>query len=101
MSDQSRVKRWYSILAIVEFVATAAVVAAVSTPTRRVILYGDSLAFESRDHFALALARGRAVSKDTSAPCVRAARRDSAWAWRRPSCETSTGKGEPAASAGR
>ena len=57
-------KRWSSILAIgaiVVLVATAAVVAAVSAPTRRVILYGDSLAFESRDYFALALARGAGV----------------------------------------
>src|SRR5215218_6563078 len=43
------------VVAVVALIATAAVVSAVARPARRVILYGDSLAFEARDFFSLAM----------------------------------------------
>jgi hypothetical protein len=44
-----------AIAAIVALIAAAAVVSAVTAPKRRVILYGDSLAFEAREFFAFVL----------------------------------------------
>jgi hypothetical protein len=50
-----------AIAAIVALLSAAAVVSAVASPTRRVILYGDSLAFESRDFFSYAMQSGTDV----------------------------------------
>src|SRR4030081_3513638 len=50
-----------AIVAVIAVLGTAAVVSAVASPTRRVILYGDSLAFESRDFFSLAMQSGTDV----------------------------------------
>ena len=44
-----------AMVVIVALIAAAAAVAAAASPTRRVILYGDSLAFESRDFFSFAM----------------------------------------------
>jgi hypothetical protein len=56
------VKRWCAIVVIRSLVAAAAVVAAVSAPTRRVFLDGDFLAFESRDFFTSAMRNDDDVS---------------------------------------
>jgi hypothetical protein len=50
-----------ALLAVAGLLVTSVVIAAVVGTHRRVILYGDSLAFESRDFFALALQSGSDV----------------------------------------
>jgi hypothetical protein len=52
-----------TVMAVTALVAGALVVGAavMAGPHRRVILYGDSLAFEARDAFALALQRGNDI----------------------------------------
>jgi hypothetical protein len=61
MSHSNSVRRGSVAVAIAALVAATAVVAAVKAPKRRVILYGDSLAFESRDYFSLAMQSGTDV----------------------------------------
>jgi hypothetical protein len=58
MSDPSSVKRGWAAVAVTALIATAAVASALASPTRRVILYGDSLAFEAGDPFTLAVQSG-------------------------------------------
>jgi hypothetical protein len=58
MSDRSSAKRGLAAVAITALIATAAIGSAFASPTRRVILYGDSLAFEARDAFTLAVKSG-------------------------------------------
>jgi hypothetical protein len=50
-----------AVIAVAALLVTAVVVAAAVGTKRRVILYGDSLAFESRDFFALGLQDGSDV----------------------------------------
>jgi len=50
-----------AVVAITVLAAAVVVVAATSSAHRRVILYGDSLAFEARDNFATALQRGNDI----------------------------------------
>jgi hypothetical protein len=47
-----------AVVAVTALLAAAVVVVATGRANRRVILYGDSLAFEARDVFALSLQRG-------------------------------------------
>jgi len=61
MDAVNRRRPLIAVVAIVAVLGGAAVVSAVASPTRRVILYGDSLAFESRDFFSLAMHRGSDV----------------------------------------
>jgi hypothetical protein len=58
MSYSNSVKRRSAAVAIAALVAATAVAAAVKAPKRRVILYGDSLALEARDYFALSIQSG-------------------------------------------
>lgn len=58
MSHSDSVRRGSAAIAIAALVAATAVVAAVKAPIRRVILYGDSLALEARDFFALSIQSG-------------------------------------------
>jgi hypothetical protein len=58
MSHSSSVRRGSAAITIAALVAATAVVAAVKAPKRRVILYGDSLALEARDFFALSIQSG-------------------------------------------
>lgn len=55
MSRSNSLKRASVTVAIAALVGVTAVLAATTAPKRRVILYGDSLAFESRDFFSLAM----------------------------------------------
>ena len=55
MSSSNSLKRASIVVAIAALVGATAVLAATTAPKRRVILYGDSLAFESRDYFSLAM----------------------------------------------
>jgi hypothetical protein len=50
-----------AVVAVTAVLVTAAVVSSVAAPKRRVILYGDSLAFEARDYFTLAMESGTDV----------------------------------------
>jgi hypothetical protein len=52
------VRRGSAAIAIAALVVATAVVAAVKAPKRRVIIYGDSLALEARDFFALSVQSG-------------------------------------------
>lgn len=58
MSRSKTLRRGSAAVVMAVLVAATAVVAAVKAPKRRVILYGDSLAHESRDYFALSLQSG-------------------------------------------
>jgi hypothetical protein len=58
MSHSSSVRRGSAAIAIAALVVATAVVAAVKAPKRRVIIYGDSLALEARDFFALSVQSG-------------------------------------------
>ena len=49
------------VVTITLVLAATVLLAVASRANRRVILYGDSLAFESRDAFALALQRGNDI----------------------------------------
>src|SRR5438034_10038515 len=62
MDARSRRRPVVALVAVTAVVAAAVVVVAAAGRTnRRVILYGDSLAFEARDAFALSLQRGSDV----------------------------------------
>jgi hypothetical protein len=50
-----------AVVAVTALLAATVVVVAAGRVNRRVILYGDSLAFEARDVFALSLQRGNDV----------------------------------------
>jgi hypothetical protein len=58
MSRSNSLKRVSAAVVIAALVTATAVLAATKAPERRVILYGDSLAFESRDYFSFALQSG-------------------------------------------
>jgi hypothetical protein len=58
MSDRRSVKRGCAALAVTALIATAAIASALASSTRRVILYGDSLAFEAGDAFTLSIQSG-------------------------------------------
>src|SRR5438046_4833575 len=62
MDARSRRRPVVALVAVTALLAAAVVVVAAAGRTnRRVILYGDSLAFEGRDAFALSLQRGNDV----------------------------------------
>src|SRR6266516_82942 len=62
MDARSRRRPVVALVAVTALLAVAVVVVAAAGRTnRRVILYGDSLAFEGRDDFALSLQRGNDV----------------------------------------
>src|SRR5438034_1518701 len=62
MDARSRRRPVVALVAVTALLAAAVVVVAAAGRTnRRVILYGDSLAFEARDFFALSLQRGSDV----------------------------------------
>src|SRR5260370_26294685 len=61
MDAQSGRRPVVAAVAVTALLASLVVVLAAGRANRRVILYGDSLAFEARDVFALSLQRGSDV----------------------------------------
>jgi hypothetical protein len=59
--DAPHIRPAVAVVAVTVLLAAAVVVVAAGRANRRVILYGDSLAFEARDVFALSLQRGNDV----------------------------------------
>jgi hypothetical protein len=61
MDAQHGMRPVVAVVTVTALLAAAVVVVAAGRANRRVILYGDSLAFEARDVFALSLQRGNDV----------------------------------------